>query len=100
MVNILDVIAQLKTDLWSKYGNVLDEKYTQQEIHMTYYLSTLMERSGHGISIDYKYTEQAAQAAFIAGLRIGGMDAEERANTIVASRIEDAISALRGEHDV
>lgn len=97
MINVLDVIARLKTELWDKYGNVLNKQYTQHEIHMTYYVSTLLERSGHEISSDYKYTEKAVNAAFIAGLRIGDINSKERADAIVADRIENAISALKGE---
>lgn len=97
-MNVLDVIARLKTELWDKYGNVLsDREYNQHEIHMTYYVSTLLERSGHKISSDYKYTEQAVNAAFIAGMRIGDINSNERASAIVADRISEAISALKGE---
>ena len=100
MVNVLDVIARLKTELWSKYGNVLDKKYDQNEIHMTYYVSTLLERSGHKLNEDYLYTEQAANAAFIAGLRIGKMDAKVHADQIVRDRLYGAICMLKGEYDV
>ncbi len=99
MVDILDIISRLKTDLWNKYGNVLDKKYDQNEIHMTYYVSTLLEKSGHKLSEDYRYTEEAANAAFIAGLRVGKMDAKVHADEIVKDRLYSAISVLKGEYD-
>jgi hypothetical protein len=96
MTDILDVIRKLKADLWQRYGNVLKKSYTQNEIHMTYYVSKVLEESGYELNSDYRYTEAATNAAFIAGLRIGQMDAKEQANAIVADRLEDAINVLKG----
>lgn len=100
MTDVLDVIKKLKEDLWKKYGNpITGYPYTQEEVHLTYYVSRLLDETGHGCSVDYKYTEKAAHAAFIAGYRIGRRKAVEMANEIVESRIDDAILALRGGRD-
>ncbi len=94
MADILEVIAKLKDTLWHKYGNVLQKQYSQHEIHMTYYVSTLLDNTGLGPDNDYRYTQQSVSAAFIAGLRVGEKNAKEMADTIVKDRIADAIDAL------
>lgn len=94
MTDILEVIAKLKDALWHKYGNILQKQYTQHEIHMTYYVSTLLDNTGLGPDNDYRYTQQSVSAAFIAGLRIGEKNAKEMADIIVKDRIADAIGAL------
>lgn len=94
MSDILEVIHKLKATLWEKYGNVLKKPYSQNEINMTYYVSTLLKDSGYELNEDYKYTETATNAAFIAGLRIGEKNAKEIADIIVKDRIADAVGAL------
>ena len=96
MAGILEVIAKLKDTLWHKYGNVLQKQYSQHEIHMTYYVSTLLDNTGLGPDNDYRYTQQSVNAAFIAGLRVGEKNAKEIADIIVKDRIADAIGALEG----
>lgn len=97
MTDILEVIKRLKDSLWEKYGNVLKTPYSQQEIHMTYYVSTLLEDMGYELSKDYRYTESATNAAFIAGLRIGQANAAGLADAIVKERLADAIEILEGK---
>lgn len=97
MSDVLEVIHKLKAALWDKYGNVLKKPYSQHEIHMTYYVSTLLKDTGYELSEDYRYTEAATNAAFIAGLRIGEANAVEHAEAIVKDRIADAIAALEGK---
>lgn len=99
MSDILEVINKLKSTLWDKYGNVLKEPYSQHEIHMTYYVSTLLDNTGRGHNSDYLYTQSSVNAAFIAGLRIGEANAEESAKGIVRDRLADAIAALEGKYE-
>lgn len=101
MSDVLEIIRKLKDRLWSEYGNVLEKARSQDEVHMTYYVSDLLERRGHswfkhdGIE-GACYTEKAMQDAFTAGLRIGKREAEEIANRIVEDRMDDAVRALQG----
>lgn len=97
MTDVIDIISRLKQSLWDKYGNVLKKNYTQDEIHMTYYVSQVLEKMGYELSTDYRYSEAATNAAFIAGLRIGRMNAKEMADAEVEDRIANAISALNGQ---
>lgn len=100
MVDVLKIIRDMKERLWKEYGDVLARENTQNEKHMTYYLSDLLERHGHRYEvIDGKtvYSETAAQQAFIAGIRIGKREAERIAQEIVADRVGRAQAALAGE---
>lgn len=96
MSDILEVIARLRESLWERYGNVLKKPYSQREIHMTYYVNKVLEDTGYEMNSDYRYTETATNAAFIAGFRIGEANAVEQASAIVEDRLADAIAALRG----
>jgi len=98
-MDVLKVIDGLRNRLWTKYGNVLDQKYTQLDIHMTYYAGEVLQKNGYDyVKIDDKvfYTEKAMHAAFIAGLRVGRMDAEQMAIDMTNERVYDAIQVLRG----
>lgn len=96
-MDVLAMIDNLKQRLFSKYGDVLKTDYTQDEIHMTYYISDLLEKHGlgyHRVNDQTMYTEKALNAAFIAGMRIGNKDAEKMADAIVQERLSNAINAL------
>jgi len=78
MSDVLKMIQGLQDRLWKTYGNPLEGyKKTQDDIHMTYYVSKLMEERGHKyvqpskISGEHEdrvyYSESALQEAFLAG---------------------------------
>jgi len=102
MVDVLKIIENLKANLWEKYGDVLKREWTQDDIHMTYYAGDILERHGYQYKVFDKetyYTERAMQAAFIAGLRVGRVEANRIAESIIENRIEGAIARLKGERD-
>lgn len=101
MSDVLEIIRKLKDRLWEEYGDVLERERSQDEVHMTYYVSDLLERRGHswfkhdGIE-GACYTEKAMQDAFTAGLRIGKREAEEIAERAIEERMNDDICMLQG----
>lgn len=77
-MDILQVIDNLRTRLWAKYGNPLASyKKTQDDIHNTYYVGKLMEELGHKYISPSRingekedrvyYSESAIHDAFLAG---------------------------------
>lgn len=101
MADVLEIIRKLKEELWKEHGDVLEREFTQEEKHLTYYLSDLLDKKGHSYvkpegGYGAMYTEKAAQAAFIAGLRVGIREADIKADRIVKDRISSAIHALKG----
>lgn len=99
MADVLKMINDLKTRLWDEFGDVLRKENTQEEVHLTYYLSDLLERNGMKHQVkdgETFYTEKATQQAFIAGRRIGLKEAQTIADRIIEDRIEDAITSLKG----
>lgn len=98
-MDVLKIIEDLKNRLWEKYGNVLKNELSQDDIHMTYYVGVLLEKNGYQYKVfdgETYYTENAMQAAFIAGLRVGRKDIDEVAN-VVNERLANAIAYLEGE---
>lgn len=99
MADVFKMIEGLRDRLWADYGDVLARENTQEEKHLTYYLSKLLNKHGffHArIEGETYYTERATQQAFIAGLRIGLRDAEDIGKRIADERMSDAIDRLRG----
>lgn len=97
-MNILQITESLSNRLLEKYGNPLDNyKRSQDDIHMTYYVSSLMEVLGHDW-VDSKqirgkcedrvyYSERALQDAFLAGQLLARADNKKiRANLISEMR--------------
>jgi hypothetical protein len=98
-MDVLKIIEDLKERLWEKYGNVLKNELSQDDIHMTYYAGDILEKNGYQYKVfdgETYYTENAMQAAFIAGLRVGRKDIDEVAN-VVNERLANAIAYLERE---
>ena len=98
-MDVLKIIQNLKERLWADHGDVLARPFTQDETHLTYYLSDLLNRHDHKHKVcdgSTFYSETATQMAFVAGLRIGMREADAKAEAIVSQRISDAVSALHG----
>ena len=101
MSDVLKMIKDLADRQYQKYGDPLSRPYEQEEVHMTYYVSKLLEERGH---VWFKsegvegacYTEKAMQDAFTAGRRIGQKEAVEMAENMVRERVENAMDALHG----
>lgn len=101
MSGLLKVIDELRQSLWAEHGNALRTDYTQTEIRLTYYCGEVLRQNGHEwFRADGQegacYTEKAAHAAFIAGLRLGQQEAGEIAERMVSDRMDAAIAALNG----
>lgn len=101
MTDVLKIIKDLADRLWAQYGDVLKMPKTQEEVHMTYYVGRLMDERGHewfkspGVE-GACYTEKALHDAFTAGRRIGYKEGLDKADEIVAERIQVACNALNG----
>lgn len=101
-VDVLQMVNDLTSRLWAKYGDVLARPKEQDEVHMTYYAGELLRRRGHqwfkapGIE-GACYTEKAMQDAFTAGRRIGRQEGLEQVDELVRDRIAAAHAALDGE---
>lgn len=99
-MDVLKIIADMKARLWREYGDVLSKPFSQDETHLTYYASDLLNRNGFTHSVfdgETYYTEKALQRAFVAGVRIGKKEADALATQIVNERMSQAISALNGD---
>lgn len=100
--DVMKAIDDLRAKLWAEYGDVLVTPRSQEEIHMTYYVSHLLEHRGHAWfkSPDVAgacYTERAMQDAFTAGRRIGRKEGLAQVDDLVRDRIAAAHAALDGE---
>lgn len=102
MSDILKVINDLIARLWAQYGNTLDKKYSQEEIHLTYYTGEVLRKNGHEHKVfngEAYYTEKATHAAFIAGFRVGLKEAYKDAKIQKNSLIDELISELQSYKD-
>ena len=94
MSDVLKMIADLKDRLWKEYGNILRFTYTQRENQMTYYVSKLLEENDMGHDENYKWTQEAINAAFIAGMRVATKDEESirsEINNQIISELQDKL---------
>jgi len=108
MSEVLKMLEDLENRLWARFGNPL-AKYTktQTDIHMTYYVSRLMEELGHkwvnpkNISGDHEdrayYSEKALHDAFLAGQLLARKSNQELAENIraeIKAELKSAIDEL------
>jgi hypothetical protein len=102
MSDILKIINDLTQRLWAKYGNTLERKYSQEEIHLTYYAGEVLRKNGHEYKVfngETFYTEKAMHAAFIAGFRVGLKEAYKDAKIQKIALIDELISELQSYKD-
>jgi len=93
--DILQILDNLRNNLWAKFGNPLAKyKKTQDDIHMTYYVGKLMEEQGHKyiaprqIKGEHEnrayYSEAALHDAFLAGQLLAKADNKEMRKAIIS----------------
>lgn len=107
-MDILQIITNLRDNLWTKYGNPLAKyKKTQDDVHMTYYVGRLMEEQGHecvmpaAIKGEHEdrvyYSERALHDAFLAGRLLARADMKKlRAELILElkAQLRDAVDDI------
>jgi hypothetical protein len=107
-MDILKTIKELRERLFAKYGNPLEKyKETQDDVHMTYYVGTLMEELGHkwvspsrisGEKVDRAhYSEKALHDAFLAGRLIERVDRAQMRKQVkeeIKAELADALEDL------
>jgi hypothetical protein len=105
-MDILQIIKNLRDNLWAKYGNPLaNYKKTQDDVHMTYYVGKLMEEQGHEYIMPDRikgenedrvyYSERALHDAFLAGRLLARADRK----TLKAELIIELKAQLRDAVD-
>ena len=105
-MDILQIIKNLRDNLWAKYGNPLANYIkTQDDVHMTYYVGRLMEEQGHeyvmpaameGKTEDFVYySARALHDAFLAGQLLARADRK----TLKAELILELKAQLRDAVD-
>jgi hypothetical protein len=102
MSDILKIINDLTARLWAKYGDTLKKKYSQEEIHLTYYAGEVLRQNGYGYKTLHGqtyYTEKAMHAAFISGFRVGLKEAYHDAKIQKTALIDKMIAELQSMKD-
>ena len=97
MSDVLKVINNLIARLWNQYGNSLEKKYNQEEIHLTYYCGEVLKKNGHEHKIfngETYYTQKATHAAFISGFRVGFKEAYKNSKIEKSHLIDSLINEL------
>lgn len=94
-MDVLKLIENIKTDLKKKYGDVLREEYSPYECRLTYYCSDLLAMHGLDHDENYRWTQDAINAAFIAGYRVAMFDKQKCSGTEQNQIIESMIDNLK-----